>query len=155
MRQRGEQVQISSRLRRLHFSKELALERFPGFFVPHWCSLLQQGFAGGKVRKPQVVNVFRCIVFLPHTAWRTPDRTDSQPFITLSGAAQPNDTYSHSICLPAAPNRVSCVASDMKRPQWRRAVAGRQDSGVRFPFRTLHARNTIRCVCGEVVNLLE
>src|SRR5688572_20254382 len=95
VRQRGQQLDIVTRLWLRHLRSVLLHERRPLSRGARAQTLLQRLCARRKIGKPDIVPVPRCELRPGHTTRRTPHGTDPQPFTRLARAAQAYDTHAH------------------------------------------------------------
>src|SRR5437763_1742303 len=84
MRQGGQQVEDSGRLRLVHLGPELALERVPGPLVLRPLPERHQLLAGREIRQPDVIEVERCELRLRHSPRWSANRAEPQTLIGLS-----------------------------------------------------------------------
>jgi hypothetical protein len=92
MRQCGQQVKGSPRLRPLHLREEASPECLPGGLV-FGGAFLQQGLARRQGRKPHVVDVAARVLGLGHTPRGTADRPNPNAFGPQARAAKSDDMY--------------------------------------------------------------
>ncbi len=94
LRQSGQQVQVATRLWRLHLSEEPSPEGPPGPFVLEWVRL-QQGFAWREIGKPDVVDVPAGILGLGNAPRRTADGPDAKALRLQARTPQSDDADGH------------------------------------------------------------
>ena len=97
MRERGQEIEDLSNVRRLHFRSEFSLKRCPGFFVVRRFSFFQKPLTRREIGQPNVVKITLGIFRLRHSPGRSPDGAEPQTFLSLARRTKPYNGDCHDV----------------------------------------------------------
>src|SRR5882757_4676239 len=97
MRERGQEIEDFSSVRRLHFRSELPLKRGPGFFVVRRFSFFQKPLTRREIRQPNIVKIALGIFRLRHSPGRSANGADPQTLLSLARRTKPYNGDCHDV----------------------------------------------------------
>src|SRR5436190_4432821 len=95
MRESGKEIERCPRLRGGHLGAVSLHEAAPFALVPRSLRKLDCFGTGGERRQPDIVEVLRRIIALPHAARWPPHRTDAKALVRESIGAESNNSNGH------------------------------------------------------------
>src|SRR5258708_8063566 len=139
MRERGQEIEDLSSVRRLHFRSELPLKRCPGFCVVRSFSLFQESLTRREIGQPNIVKIALGVFRLRHSPGWSANGADPQTLLSLARRTKLYDGDCHDVSQTSlAPgtsstwNPKKCRPMRLNYRSKRQESSGESESSGRF-----------------------